>query len=409
MPEILRNSGVSTHLVTDHYHYFEDGGGTYHPRYSTWQFFRGQEGDPWMGQVQEPLIPPTINAKGRRQDWVNRQFIREEPQFPQVQTFAAGLDFIERNHAEGSWMLHIETFDPHEPFYAPDTFQKLYPHAGEQPIFDWPEYKDVTESPEEIRRLRANYAAVLSMCDAQLGKVLDAMDRHDMWKDTMLVVWTDHGFLLSEHDRWGKNIPNLWNEIAHTPFFVWDPRSGCHGQRRQALVQPSIDLPPTLLRFFGKEPTSEMRGHDLAQAIALDAPVREAAIFGYFGMTAHCTDGDYMYIRHPHSSGGPLDEYTWMTTSMRARWDLKRFRDVRLELPMPFTKGITVPRLNVFPANDGDFSGVRHLLFDQVRDHGQAQPLDRPDIEARMKEHLVSLLHDYHAPEEQFQRLGIQR
>ena len=53
--EILRKSGTHTHLITDHYHYFEDGGSTYHNRYTTWDFIRGQEWDKWKAMVQPPL------------------------------------------------------------------------------------------------------------------------------------------------------------------------------------------------------------------------------------------------------------------------------------------------------------------------------------------------------------------
>ena len=61
--EILGDHDVYTHLTTDHQHYFEDGGATYHQRYTTWQFHRGQEGDAWMGQVGDPDIPPTVTAR----------------------------------------------------------------------------------------------------------------------------------------------------------------------------------------------------------------------------------------------------------------------------------------------------------------------------------------------------------
>src|SRR5215216_3277515 len=58
-PEILKQNGVYTHLVTDHVHYFSDGGATYHGRYSSYEFNRGQEGDMWKGFVQPPFeIPP---------------------------------------------------------------------------------------------------------------------------------------------------------------------------------------------------------------------------------------------------------------------------------------------------------------------------------------------------------------
>ena len=54
-PEMMRDAGIHTHLVTDHMHYFEDGGATYHGRFRTWDFIRGQEYDPWKAMVDPPI------------------------------------------------------------------------------------------------------------------------------------------------------------------------------------------------------------------------------------------------------------------------------------------------------------------------------------------------------------------
>ena len=54
-PEILRFNNIYTHLVTDHNHYFEDGGATYHNRYNSFDFIRGQERDPWKAMVDPPI------------------------------------------------------------------------------------------------------------------------------------------------------------------------------------------------------------------------------------------------------------------------------------------------------------------------------------------------------------------
>ena len=51
-PELLARAGVYSHLITDHFHYFEDGGATYHTRYDSYEFVRGQEGDRWKAMVQ---------------------------------------------------------------------------------------------------------------------------------------------------------------------------------------------------------------------------------------------------------------------------------------------------------------------------------------------------------------------
>jgi arylsulfatase A-like enzyme len=50
-----------------------------------------------------------------------------------------------------------------------------------------------------------------------------------------------------EHDWWAKLRTPFYEEIARTPFWIWDPRCGKAGERRQSLVQPSVDLGPTLL------------------------------------------------------------------------------------------------------------------------------------------------------------------
>ena len=145
MPEILKKNGVYTHLVSDHLHYWEDGGATYHNRYSSWEIIRGQEGDHWKGQVERPEIPPVVKIAAKqtgtgesglwRYDWVNRQYIREEKDFPQTQCFDRGCEFIEKNKDADNWLLQLETFDPHEPFYAPQKYLDLYPEDYKgQPI-----------------------------------------------------------------------------------------------------------------------------------------------------------------------------------------------------------------------------------------------------------------------------------
>jgi arylsulfatase A-like enzyme len=105
MPEILKRNGVYTHLVTDHYHYWETGGATYHTKYSTWEGFRGQEGDPWTGEVMDPDIPEHVvpfegyRAKLFRQDWINRKAMAQEENHPQARCFQSGMEFIRKNRA----------------------------------------------------------------------------------------------------------------------------------------------------------------------------------------------------------------------------------------------------------------------------------------------------------------------
>ncbi len=413
MPELLKRNGVYTHLSSDHYHYWEDGGCTYHTKYTSWEFFRGQEGDPWIGQVAEPDEPDDAVAGRRgdakwRQDWVNRSFMTREDAQPQAKTFASGLDFIRRNHAEDNWFLHVETFDPHEPFFTQQHYKDLYPHDYRGPHFDWPPYRPVEEEADVVNHLRMEYAALLSMCDAQLGKVLDMMDEYGLWDDTMLIVNTDHGFLLGEHDSWAKCWVPFYNEIARSPLFIFDPRCGRGGERREALVQ-TIDLPATLLEFFGVDRPADMQGQPLRQTIADDTPVREAALFGLHGGHVNVTDGRYVYMRGPvREDNTPLYNYTHMPTHMLTPFSVEEMRTAEMAPPFAFTKGCPVMRI------DAAGRGIRTrkelqqtMLFDVQADPQQLAPLDDAEAEQRMIDHMVRLMRDNDAPEEQFVRLGL--
>ena len=235
--QILKDEGIHSHLVTDHYHYWEDGGATYHNRFSTYELVRGQEGDLWKGDVGAPQldIKPDLRAVNVRQDLINRGYLGEESAMPQAQTFALGSEFIRKNADADNWYLQIETFDPHEPFFTQEQWKALYAHEYDGPLFDWPPYERVDQSPEAVHHMRCEYAALMSMCDHYLGKVLDLMDELELWDDTMLIVNTDHGFLLSEHDWWGKMRMPWYNELANIPLFIWDPRAGVQGERRDSL------------------------------------------------------------------------------------------------------------------------------------------------------------------------------
>ena len=161
-PALLGKAGIYSHLVSDHYHYFADGGWTYHQRYNSFEFVRGQEADKWQAMVRPPLERfaeryhpeqvETDRAGFRLQHMINREKIREEADFPAVACFARSLEFLDANRGEDGWLLQLETFDPHEPFHAPARFRKDYPTNYGGPILDWPRYRRVLDRPGRDRR-----------------------------------------------------------------------------------------------------------------------------------------------------------------------------------------------------------------------------------------------------------------
>ena len=246
------------------------------------------------------------------------------------------------------------------------------------------------------------------MCDANLGKVLDMMDEHGMWDDTMLIVHTDHGFLLGEHESWAKCWAPYYNEVAHMPLFIWDPRSRVTGERRQALVQ-TIDLAPTLLDFFDVPIPEDMQGIPLKETIANDRPVREAALFGQHGSHVNCTDGRYVYMRAPaRENNEPLANYTLMPTHMRRRFTPEDLEGAELAEPFSFTKGCRTLRTTSKAVWLFEKPRMETLLFDLEADPEQVAPIQDAAAEERMAAHLTRLMQENDAPAEQFQRLGIE-
>lgn len=246
------------------------------------------------------------------------------------------------------------------------------------------------------------------MCDRSLGRVLDLMDEHAMWDDTMLIVNTDHGFLLGEHGWWAKSVQPWFNELVHLPMFLWDPRTGGRDERRGALAQ-TIDIAPTVLRYFGLEPTPDMQGHDLAGVLADDAPVHEGALFGIHGGHVNVTDGRYVYMRAAkEQANGPLEEFTLMPTHMRARFSVEELRAWEPAGPFTFTKELRTMRM---PATAAMTNSWQHgtLLFDLLEDPAQEHPIVDDDVELRMARLLRRLMVDTDAPLSQFERLGLPR
>jgi arylsulfatase A-like enzyme len=430
--EALQAAGVYTHLVSDHYHYWEDGGATYHNRYSSWEFIRGQEWDKWKAMVQPPLerwramYHPmqqpsggmTQRADGRLQAMVNRSFMQAEEDYCCPRTFAAGFEFLDHNRDADDWLLHLECFDPHEPFHAPAHYRERYPTGYTGPILDWPRYQRNQESAEEVAELRANYAALLSMCDHHFGRLLDYLDRHDMWKDTAVVLSTDHGFLLAEHDWWGKNRMPFFNEIAHIPLVIHHPAFGhCAGQRRQALTQ-TTDLMPTLLALHGVAAPASAEGHNLLPLLEQDHAVREAALYGMFGAGTNITDGRYTYFRYPEDmTQQQLYEYTLMPMHLKNLFHVDELRGAQLSPPLGFTQGVPLMKVPARRNAKGQPAGhqgqgngyedTTTVLFDLQDDPEQLKPFREDAIEARLLDLMAQLMRANEAPPEAFIRLGL--
>ncbi|MFZ2653470.1 MAG: hypothetical protein WAX69_01015 [Victivallales bacterium] len=192
------------------------------------------------------------------------------------------------------------------------------------------------------------------------------------------------------------------------------PPYGCglKGERRKSLVQ-TIDIPATILEYFGIALPDDMQGKPLRDTINSDKPVRKAGLFGMHGGHVNCTDGRYVYMRGAaDEDNSPLYEYTLMPTHMHRTFAPEELHGIeKLNEPFSFTKGCKTLKIKSgaggWPGTGGGID--KTLLFDTDKDPTQKSPVQDQELEGRMIELLVGCMKENNAPAEQFERLGLER
>jgi iduronate 2-sulfatase len=188
---------------------------------------------------------------------------------------------------------------PHLPFVAPKKYWDLYdPKEVPMPqITDVPEnapsyapqfggelrqYSDMPRegaiSEEDTRRLIHGYYAATSYTDAQIGRVLDALDASGARNNTIVVLWGDHGWHLGDHGMWCKHTN--YEQAARIPLIISSP--GCAaGQKSRALIE-TVDVYPTLCELAGLPAGDGLDGLSAAATVkSPDVHTRESVIHVY--------------------------------------------------------------------------------------------------------------------------------
>ncbi|CAN7745109.1 sulfatase [Paenibacillus sp. LjRoot56] len=411
LPQVLKSKNVFSHIVTDHYHYFKTGGENYCQAFHSWDLHRGQESDPWVSRVNKPAdFPKSFYGRVEPQYEKNRTAFQSEEDYPGPRTMKAACQWLEDNEDADSYFLMVEAFDPHEPFDCPQHYLDLYEDNYTGPRFDWPKYAKVGEPPDAMEHMQKRYAANLTMIDHWMGKLLNVMDKHHLWDDTLLIMTTDHGFLLGEHDWTGKNVMHVYNEIAHLPLMVHLP-GVVPDQKRISAITQNIDLMPTLLDYFGIDIPSTVRGRSLLDLIkGTKNKIRDYALYGTFGMTVNMTDGKYTYLRAPiQEDNHPCYAYTAMPTTFGTFIGSQMPDRIEVGRYLPYT---TFPVYRIpFSQAGVPFKMAQHaqlsLLYDIEIDHQQLSPIEDEALIKQYTELLIQAMEFEKAPEDQYVRLGL--
>ncbi|MCP4004198.1 MAG: sulfatase [bacterium] len=413
----LRRSGVTTMLASDHPHLFEVGGENYHCDFTAWDYQRGHESDPWKTRPDPSWVGAPDFGRGHTAYDDSRGYFRDESDFPGPRTLAGAAAWLE-DHASHHerFFLFVDEFDPHEPFDTPEPYASMYDDSWEGPHLIWPPYTkagfaDGILSEREAHQVRASYGGKLTMIDHWLGRILDVMDRQDLWQDTALILCSDHGHYLGEKDCWGKPGVPVYETLGHTPLMISMP--GVEPGTCDALTT-NVDIHATVLDIFGAESSHRTHGQSMLPLLRGEASqIREYALSGYWGREVHLIDAQTKYVRGPVGKNEPLSMWSnrWSTMPVHRLPDLK--------LPLPDERAVLdrMPGSNVpvirQPFFDGDVlpfwgygSFAGNLLFDLAEDPHEERDLAGTQKEDRAAEQLRTALREIEAPSDQFERLG---
>ncbi len=271
LSQLLRQAGYTTMLIVDTYHMIRDA--HYFDRgFDGWWWIRGQENDRYMTHPSQ--------ASSKRREIIGEQYLKNislrrfESDYFVAQTMSAAIEWLELNYDQHEkFFLHIDTFDPHEPWDPPKWYLKMYAPEWEGSEVPGMAYvpgvkprvaKELNE--DDLRHLRALYAGEVTLVDRWIGRLLQKIEDLGLLENTAVIFTTDHGTYLGEHGYIGKRV-HLYEEVTHIPLIIRLPDSeGAPHGRCDTLVQ-SPDLMPTILELAGVKPPQTVQARSLLPLI----------------------------------------------------------------------------------------------------------------------------------------------
>ena len=195
------------------------------------------------------------------------------------------------------WFIAVGFLKPHLPFVAPKKYWDLYDRDAfplpavkvppiDAPSFaptNWGELRQYSDMPkveslndDQTRHLIHGYHAATSYMDAQLGRVLDALDESGLSENTIIVLWGDHGWHLGDHGMWCKHTN--YEQAAHIPFIVAAPGVTKPGTKTGALVE-TVDIYPSLCELAGLPVPQGLDGASFVAALKDPSAMTKEAVF----------------------------------------------------------------------------------------------------------------------------------
>ncbi|MFN7736419.1 MAG: sulfatase-like hydrolase/transferase [Pirellula sp.] len=340
LPQLFKSNGYHTSALSKIYHSgYEDGRSWSEPHW--YPKGRSVDTDPmdWSKRIvtrhdinteefANPIAERSNDSKNQeaKKGPAFEVSPKSEEQLPDGATAAEAIRRLKTLKEQGApFFLAVGFLKPHLPFVAPKKYWDLYdPDSIPMPTIDHlpagcPEFAGHSNGelhnypgvpaenpiPKDFAKiLRHGYYACISYVDAQIGRVLDALEREGLSENTIVVLWGDHGWQLGDHGLWHKHTN--FEVATRAPLLISVPGQKSAGQHCSSPVE-FIDVYPTLSELCGLQPPQNLAGKSLCNFI--NDPATESNTFAIS-----------QYPRKDPKSGLSVMGYSIRTTRWRATY-----------------------------------------------------------------------------------------
>jgi len=272
LPQMFRNSGYIAARVGKIYHYGVPGqigtAGLDDPQ--SWDATVNPRG---VDKDEEPILTNYTPSRGLGSSLSFHASTARDEEHTDGKVASETIALLEANK-DRPFFVAAGFYRPHCPFIAPQKYFDMYPldritvpQANPEALAQYPGPAFFTRPPnwglteQQEREVIRAYFASTSFMDANVGRLLDALDRLKLTDNTIVVFMSDHGYALGEHGQWMKQT--LFEESARNPLIVAGPGVRATGKSSPRIVE-YLDLYPTVAELAGLKPPRDLEGRSLA-------------------------------------------------------------------------------------------------------------------------------------------------
>ena len=258
-------------------------------------WYRRADWYPWNQKIPAPKGHPYNGLKGFPGEFEWGVLEQPDDQYGDQKAVQFAEEVLKRKHTK-PFFLATGMWHPHIPMYSPQRFWDMY--AGDRTKLPVVPKDDLDDIPpvgkgfaafrrEEIERIQKEgkwkefvqaYLAAISFADELVGKVLDALEKSEYAKNTIIVFWSDNGWHLGEKQHVHKST--LWQRSTHVPMIIAGPGTKGAGVTRTSPVS-LLDLYPTLVEMCGLPQNPKLEGTSLVPLLRDPKAKREATVSTY--------------------------------------------------------------------------------------------------------------------------------